>query len=184
MKKEMKKYIVCVSKRESSCCMKLCKDKIVKYCKMDYHRNIFSTSLIFFVYMYIVVLIDPCYSAFIHPVGNEEYDILLSLAKGEFSTPKTERSNIEKAAVMKYWRSKGKFTVDESGKILLFENKKVSASYEIILNLAVCNFLPFARNLSIYLLLFRLQNVKLLGKLSKNLSEKASRQDTKRFIKE
>ena len=73
----MKKYIVCVSIRESSCCMKLGKDKIVKYRKMDYHRNIFSTSLIFFVDMDTVVLIDPCYNAFIHLVGNEEYDILL-----------------------------------------------------------------------------------------------------------
>ena len=81
--------------------------------------------LIFFVYI-VHVSIDFVNCGFIHPVGKEEYQVLLSLAAGNFATPERERSNIEKAAVVKFWRSKGQFTTDESGKVLLFENKRVS----------------------------------------------------------
>ena len=79
--------------------------------------------LIFFVYI-VHVSIDFVNCGFIHPV--EEYQVLLSLAAGNFATSERERSNIEKAAVVKFWRSKGQFTTDESGKVLLFENKRVS----------------------------------------------------------
>ena len=82
-------------------------------------------SLIFFVHI-VLVSIDFVNCGFIHPVGKEEYQVLLSLAAGNFATPKHERSNAEKAAGVKFWRSKGRFTTDESGKLLLFDNKRVS----------------------------------------------------------
>ena len=81
--------------------------------------------LIFFAHI-VLVSIDFVNCGFIHPVGEEEYQVLLSLAAGNFVTPKSERSNVEKAAVVKFWRSKGRFTTDESGRVLLFDNKRVS----------------------------------------------------------
>ena len=69
---------------------------------------------------------------FIHPVGEEEYQVLLSLATGNFATPKRERSNVEKVAVFKFWRSKGRFATDGSGKVLLFDKKElVHRSYNV-----------------------------------------------------
>ena len=82
-------------------------------------------SLIFFVHI-VLVSIDFVHCGFIPPVGEEEYQVLLSLAAGSFATPKRKRSNIEKAAVVKFWRSKGRFTTDEGGTVLLFDNKIVS----------------------------------------------------------
>ena len=80
-------------------------------------------SLIFFVHI-VLVSIYFVNCGFIHPVGEEEYQVLLSLAACNFATPKRERLNVEKAAVVKFWRSKARFTTDE--KVPLFDNKKVS----------------------------------------------------------
>ena len=81
--------------------------------------------MIFFVYI-VLVSIDFVSCYFIHPVGEGEIQIVLSFATGNFATPQGERSNVEKAAVAKFWRSKGRFTTDESGKLVLFDNKRVS----------------------------------------------------------
>ena len=81
--------------------------------------------MIFFVHI-VLVSIDFVSCGFIHPVREEEYQVLLSLPTSNFATPTRERPNVEKAAVMKFWRSKGRFTTDKSGKVLLFENKIVS----------------------------------------------------------
>ena len=63
---------------------------------------------------------------FIHPVGEEEYKVLVSLASGTFKKATNERTNAEKAAVIKFWRAKGRFSLDENGKVLLFDSKRVS----------------------------------------------------------
>ena len=81
--------------------------------------------MIFFVHI-VLVSIDFVSCCFIHPVEEGEIQILLSFATSNFATPQRERSNVEKAAVVKFWRSKGRFTTDESGKVLLFDNKRVS----------------------------------------------------------
>ena len=80
----------------------------------------------FFVHI-VLVSVDFLNCDFIHSVGKEEYQVLLSLAAGNFATPKRERLNVEKAAVVKFWVSKGQFTTDKSGKVLLFYNKRVSS---------------------------------------------------------
>ena len=64
-------------------------------------------------------------NCFIHPVDEEEYNILLKLANGNFLTPVKDPTTKEKSAVVKFWRAKGKYTTDCTGKILLYENKKV-----------------------------------------------------------
>ena len=63
----------------------------------------------------------------IHSVGEEEYKILVNLAKGTFSVPVKERTRIQKSAVIKFWRSNGKFTVD--GNILFYQGKKVCDTF-------------------------------------------------------
>ena len=78
--------------------------------------------LLSFLSLFILIYIYPVQS-YIHAVGEEEYQVLLSLVKGTFDTPKDARSNIEKAAVVKFWRAKGRFTAD--GKILLYDSKVV-----------------------------------------------------------
>ena len=52
--------------------------------------------------------------------------LLHSLAAGTFIPAKTGLPHVEKAAVVKFLRANGKFTVDENGKVLLFDNKIVS----------------------------------------------------------
>ena len=81
--------------------------------------------MIFFVHI-VLVSIDFVSCGFIRPVREEEYQVLLSLPISNFATPTRERPNVEKPAVMKFWRSKGRFTTDKSEKVLLFENKIVS----------------------------------------------------------
>ena len=81
--------------------------------------------LIFFVHI-VLVSINFVNCGFIDPVGEEEYQVLLSLAACNFATLKRERSNVEKAAVVKFWRSKGQFTTGESRKVLLFDKNRVS----------------------------------------------------------
>ena len=91
--------------------------------KMEKRRIL--SSLIFFVHI-LLVSIDFVNCGIIHLVGEKEYQVLLLLAAGNFVTSKRERSNVEKAAVVKFWRSKRPFTTDENGKVLLFDNKRVS----------------------------------------------------------
>ena len=90
---------------------------------MEKRRTLPSSN--FFV-LFVLVSIDIVNCGFVHPVGEEECQVLLSLAAGNFATLKSERSNVEKAAVIKFWRLKGRFTTDEGGKVLLFDNKRVS----------------------------------------------------------
>ena len=91
---------------------------------MSNHKVSFSFVLIVYSLLFIN-FVTFVVDAFIHPVGEKEYEVLIKLAAGQFSTPKNERSNIEKAAIVKFWRAKGKFSVDESGKVLYFDNKVV-----------------------------------------------------------
>ena len=68
-------------------------------------------------------------TGFIHPVSEETYNVLLKLCKGEFFVPVANRTNIEKAAVIKYWRNKGTFSFE--GNILLHDGKKVRKDFSL-----------------------------------------------------
>ena len=82
---------------------------------------IFSVLFIFFI---IIVNINIVHT-YIRPLGEEEYQVILSLVKGTFNNPKNERTNIEKAAVIKFWRANGRFTADNNGKVLFYDGKVV-----------------------------------------------------------
>ena len=82
-------------------------------------------SLIFFVHI-VLISNDFVNCDFIHPVEEEEYQVLLSLQAENFASAKRERSSIEKAPGVKFWRLKGWFTTDKTEKVLLFDNKRVS----------------------------------------------------------
>lgn len=60
---------------------------------------------------------------YIHPIGGDEYKILKELTLGTYNKPVKERSTIEKNTIIRFWRAKGKFTV-EAGK-LYYDGKKV-----------------------------------------------------------
>lgn len=74
--------------------------------------------------MFFVYVVAVC--GYIYPVRDEVYKILLSLSKETFSTLKKEWTNIKKSAAIKFWRAKGQFPVGKTGKILLYNNKRVS----------------------------------------------------------
>ena len=54
----------------------------------------------------------------------EEYEIILKLSKGNFYVPVSQRTRIEKSAIVKFWRLRKDLTLDKSG-ALLYEGKKV-----------------------------------------------------------
>ena len=63
-------------------------------------------SLIFFVHI-VLISNDFVNCDFIHPVEEEEYQVLLSLQAENFASAKRERSSIENAAGVKFWRLRG-----------------------------------------------------------------------------
>ena len=65
-------------------------------------------------------------AGFRHTLDDEEYEILKQLATGKFVKPVKERSRKEKSAVIKFWRSKGKYTVnDDNSSALLYDGKQI-----------------------------------------------------------
>ena len=70
-----------------------------------------------------VDIVSSTSGKFIHSLNDNEYKTILKLCKKEFSVPVEERSKEEKAAIIKFWRHKGKFTND--GDTLLYDGKKV-----------------------------------------------------------
>ena len=60
---------------------------------------------------------------FIHPLKEEECEILLKLCKGEFSVPVANRSNLQKSAIIKFWRNREKFSQNKN--VLFYDGKKV-----------------------------------------------------------
>ena len=61
--------------------------------------------------------------SFIHPVDDETYKILLKLCNNDFAVPVAKRTNVEKAAVVKFWRLKGKF--ENIDNVLYYDGRKV-----------------------------------------------------------
>ena len=52
-----------------------------------------------------------------------------NLQMDNFLKPVKERTRLEKSVVIRFWRARGKFTADTTGKILLYDNKRVSVLY-------------------------------------------------------
>ena len=53
-------------------------------------------------------------SKYIHPIDDKEYRILRKLTLGTFNKPVKERSTIAKSTIDRFWRAKGKFSVEDS----------------------------------------------------------------------
>ena len=70
-------------------------------------RKITVYSLLIFVGLYLVCI--KC-NQFIHPVKDEEYEILLKLCKGEFSVPLADRSKLQMSTIIKFWSNREKFS--------------------------------------------------------------------------
>ena len=69
-------------------------------------------------------------AGFQHAIDDEEYDILKQVATGKFVKPVKERSRKEKTIVVKFWRSKGKYTVSyDDTSALLCDGKQVCADF-------------------------------------------------------
>ena len=79
--------------------------------------------LLFILLVFLFVDIRCIYG--IHAVEKEEYDVLVKLARGIFSVSVNHRTRIEKNAIVKFWRAKGKFSVT-NGK-LFYDQKRVSS---------------------------------------------------------
>ena len=77
-------------------------------------------------------------SAFIHPVDDETYKVLLKLCKNDFAVPVATRTNFEKAAVVKFWRAKGKFQNIDN--VLYYDGRKVKKWHYIFFFFVLCIF--------------------------------------------
>ena len=66
---------------------------------------------------------------FIHSVDDEIYRILLKLRNIDFAVAVAKRTNVEKAAVVKFWRLKGKF--ENTDNVLCYDGRKVKKIYLI-----------------------------------------------------
>ena len=66
---------------------------------------------------------------FIHPIDDETYKILLKLCNNDSAAPVAKQTNVEKAAVVKFWRSKGKF--ENMNNVLCYDGRKVKKIYLI-----------------------------------------------------
>ena len=65
-----------------------------------------------------------------HAIDDEKYEVLKQLAAGKFAKSAKERSRKEKSAVVKFWRSKAKYTVsDDDTSALLYDGKQVCADF-------------------------------------------------------
>ena len=65
------------------------------------------------------------------------YKILLKLCNNDFAVPVAKRTNIEKAAVVKFWRSKGKF--ENIDNVLYYDGRKVKKIYLVYFwNIFLC----------------------------------------------
>ena len=81
-------------------------------------------------------------AGFRHAIDNEEYDILKQLATGKFVKPVKERSKKEQSAVVKFWKSKEKYTVsDDDTSALLYDGKQVCADFLV----EICKVLRFSQ---------------------------------------
>ena len=79
--------------------------------------------------------------SFRHAIDDEEYKILKQLATGEFVKPVKEQSRKEKSTVVKFWRSKGKYTVsDDDTFVLLYDGKQVCADFTVMENIKIFTF--------------------------------------------
>ena len=79
------------------------------------------------VITFIFIFLKTVNCVFIHPVDGETYKILLKLCNNDFAVPVAKQTNIEKAAVFKFWRSKGKFeNIDD---VLYCDRRKVKKIY-------------------------------------------------------
>ena len=68
------------------------------------------------------------------------------IASGKFVKPVTERSRKEKSAVVKFWRSKGKYTLsDDDTPALLYNGERVCADF--IVEMYVLRFSHFHNNM-------------------------------------
>lgn len=82
-------------------------------------------------FLLLCVILNISNASFIHPVDDETYKILVKLCSNEFAVPVATRSSTEKAAVLKFWRGKGKFSAVNN--ILCYDGKRVRISFNLIL---------------------------------------------------
>ena len=81
------------------------------------------------VITFIFLFLKTANCVFIHPVDDETNKILLKLCNNDFTVPVAKPTNVEKAAVVKFWRSKGK--LGNIYNVLYYDGRKVKNIYLI-----------------------------------------------------
>ena len=79
------------------------------------------------VITFIFLFLKTTNCVFFHAVDDETYKILLILCNSNFAVPVAKRTNVEKATVVKFWRSKGKF--ENIDNVLYYDGRKVKKIY-------------------------------------------------------
>ena len=106
--------------------MRLYENKCQNVVKSD---KMISMKVITFIFLFSFFFLKTANCLFIHPVNDETYKILLKLCNNDFAIPVTKRTNVEKIAVVKFWRSKGKF--ENIDNVLYYDGKKIKKIYLI-----------------------------------------------------
>ena len=67
---------------------------------------------------------------YIHPMEEEEYEVIKKLVVGDFNVPVSKHTRLQKSAIIKFWRLKAGLGTDDK-RNLLYENRRVVKKSEI-----------------------------------------------------
>lgn len=59
------------------------------------------------------------------PMDEETYDVILKLLKGEFNVPVASRTRVQRTAIIRFWRNRDQFSMDDDGQTVLCNGKIV-----------------------------------------------------------
>ena len=78
----------------------------------------------------IIINLNSSDGGYIHPMEEEEYEVIKKLVVGDFNVPVSKRTRLQKSAIIKFWRLKAGLGIDDKGN-LLYENRRVVKKSEI-----------------------------------------------------
>lgn len=63
----------------------------------------------------LVALWPMCMGYGQQPMDEETYDVILKLLKGEFNVPVASRTIVQRNAIIRFWRNRDQFSMDDNG---------------------------------------------------------------------
>lgn len=73
----------------------------------------------------LLALLPMCIGYGQQPMDEESYDVILTLLKGQFNVSNASRTRVQHNAIIRFWRNRDMFFLDEDGRTVLFNGKTV-----------------------------------------------------------